>query len=200
MNKKSVAAIILAAGQSSRMGDNKLLLPLGDQPILEHVLLSAMACDFAQITVVYTQPEVEALAQRYGADTVYNADSIRGQSTSIVLGTAHTAPVDGLIFISADQPFVSGSTIKQMRRLFDTHPDCFVAAAIGDKRSSPVIFPWQYRQDLLELTGDIGGRGILMAHKEKLLLCQCAHEMECFDVDTKEDYSKAQAYFTLICD
>lgn len=190
---KLITAIVLAAGKSSRMDEYKLTKILCNKPIISYVFDTLKKCDLYEVIVVYECDEVRKIAESYGFKTIQNTESHLGQSTSIVVGTENARACDGFIYMIADQPFIKEKTIKSMIKIFNKEPDFFVAAAVKGKRCSPVIFPYKYKEDLLSLTGDTGGRPILKDNYDKINLCECT-QIEAFDIDTVSDFDEARDY------
>lgn len=173
--------VILAAGNSTRFPSNKLLHPYEGTMLIQHVFDHIPKACFHQIVVVTQYAQIETLAQEYAFITKYNDAPQKGISYSLQLGLMACMSSDGCMFLVADQPWLTSASIKQLCERFDgTHILC--ASSHGDIKN-PVIFPNRYYEELLSLTGDIGGKKVVHRHLDA---CMCLEldEQELMDVDT----------------
>jgi hypothetical protein len=108
--------------------------------------------------------------------------------------TVHTYTPNGFLFCTADQPFLQADSIRDLCAVFQSHPDCIVSAAFNGKHYSPVIFPAALAGELSRLDGSIGGRTVMNAHPDLILHSPLRSEMEAFDIDTPEDFKRAEEY------
>ena len=111
-----------------------------------------------------------------------------GQSESIKLGVSHTEDED-IIFFTGDMPFITVETIKKIISISWKKNLITIPCAVG-KRFSPVIFSSRYREKLLELSGDTGGREIIR-YETDLNFAEFKNQTEFLDIDTKEEFDKA---------
>ena len=100
----------------------------------------------------------------------------------------------GFLFCTADQPFLQADSIRDLCAVFQSHPDCIVSAAFNGKHYSPVIFPAALAGELSRLDGSIGGRTVMNAHPDLILNSPLRSEMEAFDIDTPEEFKRAEEY------
>ncbi|PKK40515.1 hypothetical protein ABB02_00186 [Clostridiaceae bacterium JG1575] len=183
-----ICAIILAAGSSRRMGEDKLELPLEGESMLQRVLSPIAALGFAQILVVH-RPGKNKQALPEEVQWVENPNHALGQGTSIVQGVAAAIPdADGYAFFMADQPDVSLDTLKQLRAAFEAHPQSIIQPLYADEPAGPVFFPKDLRDDFLALRGTDTGRRVLLDHKELLRPVPIEREWEGRDLDTPSEY------------
>ena len=186
-----LACLLTAAGSGSRFGEDKLRLPVAGQPMGVHALDVLQASPFA-LRVLVTSADKEDLmeaARERGFAVVVNAAPEQGMSSSVRLGTAHicqTGAYDGILYAVADQPNLKASTVEQLTKAFEREPDCIWAPEAGGKRGNPVLFPASLFEELLNVTGDRGGRQVIAAH-EDLLRTVAVPPEELRDIDTKED-------------
>ncbi len=101
----------------------------------------------------------------------------------------------GFLFCTADQPFLQADSIRDLCTVFQNNPDRIVSAAFNGKHCSPVIFPAALAGELSRLDGSIGGRTVMNAHPDLILYSPLRSEMEAFDIDTPEDFKRAEKYF-----
>lgn len=196
-----LAAVVLAAGRSSRMGAaNKLLLPFGDGCVLDAVLRAVTASGFAEIVVV-TGAEADAVggvARKHGARPVHNVRFAEGMGGSLAIGVAACAPADGYAVFLGDAPLVTPASIRLLitafaRRPADpTHP-AGVVPTFNGRRGHPVLFAHALRRELGALTGDEGARGVLARHAAAVVEVPVDDDGILVDVDTPGAYSAALA-------
>ncbi|HEX3270641.1 MAG TPA: molybdenum cofactor cytidylyltransferase [Ktedonobacterales bacterium] len=190
--QRSVAAIILAAGRSSRMGSHKLLLPYKGRPIVNWVLVAACASQTDPVIIVlgHEAQQVDAAlqAERWFL-AIHNPWYADGMSTSLRIGLAATPKnADGAIILLGDQPLITPEIIDAMIAESARDPDVIIAASYQGRRGNPVLFPRQYFGELEAITGDEGGRSVLARHPEQVRLVEIDDALAGFDVDTPEEY------------
>lgn len=187
MEAKDVTAIVLAAGFSRRMGKDKLLLPFGSGTLLSHAVELLLALPFGQRLLVTTPARRQALRLPETITVIENHAPHAGQSTSVKLGTA-AAQGKAYLFLTADQPFLNRQTVEYLLGFADeTH---IVYPTSGGNPASPVLFPACFREALLQLEGDQGGRSIRQAHPEAQYPIEIAYPHVLRDIDTQSDYDE----------
>lgn len=189
-----LGAILLAAGNSSRFGENKLLYELDGRPmysyVLEHFrsLLREQRIDILIVVTQYDCVQSQIEAAEGEVSVVRNEHPELGISHSIYLGLQKLAEVlpeaEGCVFAVADQPYL---TVESLEGLVDTWEESdrgIAACACGDKIGNPVLFSRKYFEQLGGLTGDKGGKQIVKRNLEDVVLHQIpARELE--DIDVK---------------
>lgn len=108
--------------------------------------------------------------------------------------TAHTYNPCGFLFCTADQPFLQAGSIRDLCSVFRRNSGSIVSAAFNGRHCSPVIFPAALTDELSRLDGSIGGRTVMHAHPDLILYSPLHSEMEAFDIDTPEDFKRAEEY------
>ncbi len=196
MPKKSVAAVLLAAGGSSRFGQPKQLLEWEGRPLVAHLVDIAWAAGLSPIIVVLGA-DAERIAPILADRPVQILRNYRwkeGLGSSVQLGVA--ALVDSLaaVFLQVDQPLV---TARLLRALVDQWRNAvpkpgIVVPTWGDRLGSPVLFDRRLFSELAELSGDIGGRALFKAHADMLLPYPVGDPMVLADADTPSDYVRLQ--------
>lgn len=188
----SLSAIIVAAGRSRRMGErNKLLLEVGDHPVLTRVLRAVSRAPVSEIIVVTgaQHERVASLVEREGsARTVHNPDFSSGMASSIRRGV-RAAPTarNGYLLCPGDLPLLSGRTAERLCQAFaDQPPPCIVAPTHEGQQGHPVLFSSAFREGLLALEGDEGARGLVRRDGAPLTRVPVADGGILQDVDTPE--------------
>jgi molybdenum cofactor cytidylyltransferase len=205
--KQTTAAIILAAGSSSRMGAgrHKLLLPLAGRPVLVHVIDVTLASQARPIVIVlgHQAKQVRAHLAHYvehpNIIITENPDYLQGMSTSMHMGlrrlmaneqTSSTSMVDSALIMLGDQPLITPQVIDKLittRRIMGLR----IGAPLYDgKRGNPVLFDASLFAELLTTRGDEGGRSVIERHRQELATVEVSDPMTNYDVDTWEEYQR----------
>lgn len=184
-----VAAIILAAGRSVRMGRNKLLMSIGDKPLLRRVAEAVLASRARPVLLVtgHDEESVKEVVADFPVTIVHNPDFQTGLSSSIRAGVAALPDdTDGVLIVLADMPAVSGPFINRMIEAFtDRKGPAIWAAARNETRGNPVLFDKRYYPELLTLTGDVGARRLL-TDEESVVHVEADDDSPIVDIDTPE--------------
>ncbi len=196
-----IAAIILAAGTSSRMeSSHKLLLPLKNRPILEHVLIAALASQADPIVLVlgYQADLVRTALERYlsvpAITWVENPHYLQGMSSSLhvgiqtLLNLKKNSQCDGAMILLGDQPLISSEVIDHLiKAKYQSHQRIVVPFYAG-KRGNPALFERSMFPELLLTTGDEGGRSVIRRHPHDVAIVEMEYPGMHMDIDTWEDY------------
>ncbi|MBS3905969.1 MAG: molybdenum cofactor cytidylyltransferase [Syntrophaceae bacterium] len=187
----NVSAILLGAGESKRMGRDKLSLPWGKKTILERCLKTLLRSRVKEVVIVLNDRKKE-INHRLGKKkikVVVNPDYKRGMSTSIRYGMKAIDPKsDGILIALGDQPFIKTRTINALIGAFGRAEGKIVVPSFRGRRGHPVIFHRKYEEELLRLRGDAGGKTIVMKHSEDVRIIPVKSEGVIRDIDTWEDY------------
>ena len=205
----STAAIILAAGSSSRLGGgrHKLLLPLDDRPVLAHVIDATIASQARPIIVVlgHQSDQVRSQIKHYTIHhdiiLVENTHYLQGMSTSLRIGIQTILTngyrkdtlsyrVDSALIMLGDQPLITPRIIDTLITAYRTAGTPIVAPLYNGKRGSPVLFDKNLFAELIEATGDEGGRTVLERHRHEVALIEIGDALANYDVDTWEAYEQ----------
>lgn len=186
-----ITGIIMAAGKSSRMGKNKLLLPWKKGTILENVIEATLDSKLDDIILVYNDSNVGKLADKYNITSCYNPEADRGQSSSIKAGVGKAMrDTTGYLFIVGDQPFLNGKVINRLIDVFVTEKELIVVPVFGGRRGNPVLFSSELTNDLKSLRGDTGGRTLVEQYSNRVKKVYFDSSMPGVDIDTPEEYRK----------
>ena len=191
-----VAAVVLAAGAASRMGSNKLLLDLGGEPLVVHVVRAALEGGCFHALLVYSDPEVaRVVAGR--AEAVLNPEAESGQASSLRVGLNHLPPrSSGALLMLGDQPLVGARSVALLLDAWrrEGSPPA-VAATYGerDRWLPPVVVSSELFGDLVGLQGDAGARQLFAEQPTLLGTITVGGRPD--DVDTPEDYERVIRLF-----
>ena len=197
-----IYGIILAAGEGKRMGKVKLTLPLGNKKLIEWVLQAAKLTPLYKYFLV-VRPEdkdIIKIGKAWGAEIVLNPDFRKGMSTSIkeALLKINTQEAEGFFLILGDQPLITSKIINKLIKSFSPGKGEIVVPYFKDKRGNPVLFDICWKDELMAITGDVGGRVLIKAYPEKVKRVNILDEAILFDIDQEKDYLKAQTYLKLL--
>ena len=178
-----IAVILEAAGNSTRFGSNKLLHIMDDgRPMIASIFDAVRPLDVYKKILVTQYDDIAEMAA--GFDVVMNDRPDLGISRSMQLGLAAAGDVDAYMFCVCDQPGLSTSTIKKLIEAYKKGTAGIVSLAWQGKMCNPKIFSSRYMEELMRLSGDTGGRQIIAAHKDDLLLIEAESEDEVKDIDS----------------
>ncbi|MBT0664958.1 nucleotidyltransferase family protein [Geobacter pelophilus] len=186
----SVAAIVLAAGQSTRMGRCKQLLPLGETTVIGHCLNALMAGGAAEIVVVVSETghEVAEAVRDYPARVVVNHAPGGDMSSSVRTGRDSLAREEsGVIVHLCDYPLVAAPTISSMILAHRKSPDSIIIPCNRNRRGHPLLFP-------LSVLDELGHEQILrdlVRREPNRIICIAVEDPGVLlDMDTPEDYRR----------
>lgn len=187
---RRIAALVLAAGRSSRMGGpNKLLATIDGKPLVAHVVDAALASRAASVTVVtghMRERIAEALAGRAVA-LVDNPDFGEGMSTSLRVGlTQVPAEAEAVVVLLADMPRITPDMIDTLIDAYEPDRGALIAVpTFAGKRGNPVLWSRRFFGDLERISGDIGGRNVIGSYPEAVSEVELGAAVA-LDLDTPE--------------
>lgn len=190
-----VAGIILAAGESCRLGEPKQLLLWRGKPLIWHASQVALNSGLDPVLVVLGAyaDEIKAVLEGLDITIIYNQDWQLGQGSSVSTAIKNLPPGCGsALFFLADQPFIPG---KLVHRLVETHAkylDPIVLPWVNDQPANPVLFDRGLFTELSELSGDVGGRSLFSKYGLSKVFWNDSSVI--FDVDTLEDYQRLSTW------
>jgi len=188
-----ISGILLAAGESRRMGQPKLLLPWGNTTILEKVVDTYLKTQISELIVVVgtNQKSLKAILISKPVIIVENPYYQEGMSTSIRNGVeAASNQAEGYLIGLGDQPLITPDIINSLITVFSNEHPGIAICSHKKKKGHPVIFARKFRQALCNLKGDIGGRTIIRKHGAEVKYVEVESEAIFMDIDTPDDYQK----------
>jgi molybdenum cofactor cytidylyltransferase len=195
---RHIAAIVLAAGRSTRMGAiNKLIAEIGGKPLVRIAAEQALASRAGPVIVVtgHQHERVEAALAGLPVRFVNNPDYADGLGTSLKAGiSAVPADADGAIVCLGDMPQVDHALIDKLIAAFDPERGALVVVPTFDgRRGNPVVWSRRFFNDLMAIQGDIGARHLIGGYAEAVVEVPVAGEAGLTDVDTPESLSAVKA-------
>ena len=179
---KGVGCVLLAAGNSSRFGSNKLLYELKGKRLVEIILDKLLQIPFHNVAVVSQYQPILKMAKERGFLSIENLNPNLGLSHSIILGVEKLKDCQQIMFVLADQPNLQVLTLRRL--ISESNHQNIICAEAKGIIQNPMIFPQCYYDELLHLSGDRGAKIIALSHTVKRIQID---EKECCDVDEQCD-------------
>jgi molybdenum cofactor cytidylyltransferase len=194
---RNVAAIILAAGRSTRMGGpNKLLAELGAKKLVRIVTEQALASKASEVIVVtgHQAELVEKALQGLKVKFVRNPDFAGGLASSVKAGIAAvSSTADGAVICLGDMPLISADLIDRLVEAFAPDRGNLIVVPVSDnRRGNPVLWSRRFFKELMELDGDIGARHLIARHSEAVAEVAVEGHGAFLDIDTPQALEAAR--------
>jgi molybdenum cofactor cytidylyltransferase len=185
-----IAALVLAAGSSSRMGSNKLLADLEGKPMLAQTVNRIAASHVETITVVtgHQRDEIEAALKEQNVSFVYNAHFSEGLATSLRAGVAALQnSCDAILVCLGDMPLVDARDVNRMIAAFNPLEHRSIVVPVNERTyGNPVLWGAEHFSSLLACEGDRGARGLLEKLNDEVVEIVVDHQGVVLDADTPE--------------
>ena len=192
--ERRLVAIVLAAGRSTRMGANKLLLPWGNTTVLGQTLSNLAKSNVNDIVVVtgHHAHETEEFVEDLGISAHMNESFATGGMISSVKTGLRVVPENcgAILVVLADQPMVDSETINQILEVWQQGHGELIAPGFDGRRGNPVLFGRQYFMDLLSLPEGSAPRELLQRYKDHVRLVEVNTDTVLHDLDRLEDYER----------
>jgi molybdenum cofactor cytidylyltransferase len=186
-----INAIVLAAGESRRMGMPKPLLRFGDTTFLERIVSVLEDSGVDRITVILgSQAEtIRASVDLSRVDVVVNNDYLSGQLSSLIAGLRRVPPETSAILLClVDNPFITTDVIGQIALAFRKTGSPIVLPAFDGRRGHPALFARSVFEELLQAPADEGARHVVYANEDRVLEVAVDEEAVLASIDTPGDY------------
>jgi molybdenum cofactor cytidylyltransferase len=198
-NKKTpgVAAIVLAAGSSRRMGTPKQLLELKGKTLLEHTLANVRAARIGDIVLVLgaNAEKIQACVATEDLKVVVNAGHEQGMGTSLRTGLAAVKPeMEAALIVLADQPFIQPSTLRAIVESRQRTGAKITVPLYKGFRGNPVLLDRSVFPELMGLSGDVGCRAIFGSHVEGIHKLAVDDVGVLIDIDSPEDLKRGDVF------
>lgn len=196
----SFGLIILAAGESSRLGSPKQLLEFNGQSLLRHACETAIASLCRPVIVVLgaQSSRLREEIQNLPVNTIENAAWSEGVGTSIKVGLAaltgsenNSSTLQGVVIMLCDQPLLSSEHIDQLVRTHQLTGKAIVASRYGNTLGVPAFFSAAFFGELLSLPNEVGAKRLFNQYPTNV--ASVPFEGGAVDIDTLEDYAKLQS-------
>jgi len=188
-----VWAIILAAGESKRMGKPKLLLPFGEKTIIETIVETVVSSKVEKTLVILgsDRKKIEERIKNYPARVVYNRDFRSGMLSSVQCGfKALPEEARAVLVVLGDQPKISANIINKLIDAYKSKGKGIVLPVYKNERGHPVLIDVKYRKEVENLNPEVGLRGTVYNHPEDILEVDVKTPSILKDIDDESDYKK----------
>lgn len=201
-----VSAVVLAAGMSTRMGQNKLLLNFREKPLIVHAVDTLLASNIDEVIVVLgheTEKIRDQLERSIGLANkapgkpvrlVQNPDYQNGLSTSVRTGVEAVSPqAKGIMIYLADQPLLEPEDVNRIVAGFAAAKEVnksIVVPFFKGERGNPVILDASLRDSILGIAGDVGCKGVIKRYPEKVYAIEMENDHVVRDVDDVQAYER----------
>ena len=182
-----ISAIIMASGFSSRMGENKLLMKYNDKFLIEYTLDTISKCNFKDRVIVTQYKAIKEIGEKLNFKVVINQQPNKGQSESIKLGIKNCKESEGYMFFVGDEPLLNKNDIEKLIEVFNEDTNYIVIPKYKEYCGNPVIYPKQYKNHILNLEGDKGGKSIIKSSDKIKYVNVCEDTL--FDIDYIDDFN-----------
>ncbi|MEK7335210.1 MAG: nucleotidyltransferase family protein [Candidatus Binatota bacterium] len=191
-----IVAVVLSAGESSRMGSPKALLPISGVPFIEEIVRALKGTKIDRIIVVlgHHAEEIRKRIARLPVTFVVNRDYAKGQLSSLIVAIRSleaekdTEKVDGVLVHLVDHPFISPALVDHMIDRFYETKKLIVIPRYGGRRGHPVIFSSRLFPELLSAPLEKGAKVVVHAHRDETLEIETDFAGVTIDIDTPEEY------------
>jgi molybdenum cofactor cytidylyltransferase len=191
-----IVAVILSAGESSRMGRPKALLPIDGVRFVEKIVSALKSTDVGNIIVVlgHNAEEMRQKISDLPVTILINHDYKQGQLSSLQVAISHLesssegSPVDGILVHLVDHPYISTTLVDLMIKRFYETKKLMVVPRFQGRRGHPVIFARALFSELLAAGPDQGAKPVVHAHRDDTLEIDTKDEGVLIDIDTPEEY------------
>jgi molybdenum cofactor cytidylyltransferase len=193
-----IVAVVLAAGESSRMGRPKALLPVDGVRFIERIVTTLKSTRVSEVIVVlgHNPEEMRPKIDDLPITIVINPDYKQGQLSSLIAAVRHieAAPdsgrVDGILVHLVDHPFIDGNLVDLMIEKFIETGKPIVVPTFNGRRGHPVIFSRKLFPEILAAPLEQGAKAVVYAHRDDTLEIPTDHQGVTIDIDTPEEYRK----------
>jgi molybdenum cofactor cytidylyltransferase len=190
----SVAAVVLAAGGSIRFGKPKQLAIFQGKPLVRRIVTAAKDAGCAPVVVVVgaSAAQITPVLAGLPVSIIEHPNWSNGLGSSIAVGVMHatriTPDLDAAILLACDQPFVNAATLRRLVQLHLENGKPIVASAYAETLGIPALFDRSCFGDLLQLRGDTGAKGVILARRHDV--APFNFPAAAIDIDTAPDYEK----------
>jgi len=188
-----IGAMILAAGESKRMGEPKLLLPFGQKTIIETVIDNVIESKVDEILVVLgsSAEKIEDKIKDFPLRITVNPHYKEGMLSSVRWGFKEISDeIQGVLVCLGDQPSISTGVIDKVIDAYKQTGKGIIVPAYKRDRGHPVLIHIKYLEEVQSLSADVGLRGIVYNHPEDTLEIEVESPAILKDIDNPDDYNK----------
>ena len=190
-----INAIVLAAGESRRMGKPKPLLRFGDRTFLEQIITVLQGAHVDRITVVLgaRAESIEGAVDLSGTDVVVNREYRQGQLSSLIAALKAAPPeTEAILLCLVDSPFIQTEIVNQVVETFGATKAPIVVPTFGGRRGHPPLFARSMFAQIINAPPEEGARHVVYANEDNVVEVEVAENSILVGIDTPEAY---RSYF-----
>lgn len=192
---EKIIAIVLAAGYSSRMKRNKMLLPFGDSTVIENTVqgLFRSLVDGVAVVVGNEQAQIRQALANYPVQFIENPRFAQGMSSSVQEGIRvlqEDPELAGVMLIPGDMPLVQWTTVNAVLQKFAASDFSIIIPVYQGKKGHPVLFSKTLFPQLLEISGDVGAREVVWRNSAQCCFLEVDDPGILIDIDSPEEYAR----------
>jgi molybdenum cofactor cytidylyltransferase len=195
----ALAGIVLAAGESRRMGTPKQLLPFGERTILERVVDTLLTAGVGQVIVVlgHLADRVRTVLGDRPVQAIVNGAYRQGMLSSVKCGVqAISTDHNAVLFALGDQPQIDSAVVREVIRAYRAGDAGIVIPRYNGKKGHPIIINLsRYREAIIDLPDSLGLNALMQEYADDVHLIDVATEDIIHDIDVPEDYTRELARF-----
>ena len=195
LKSPEIWAVVLAAGESKRMGEPKLLLPLAGRTMIEAVVEQALASRAKRTAVVLgaERERIEMQISRFPVEIIFNPDYKSGMLSSVIRGMAALpGSAQAALILLADQPFITCGIIDAVIAAYEENKKGIVLPVHEGRRGHPLLLGMRYREEIGRLNPEIGLKELLRNHPGDIFEVPVRDGAVLRDIDDRDDYFLAK--------
>lgn len=189
-----ISLVVLAAGKSTRFGENKLLYRLGEKTVIERVVESTLGSQVDEVLLVlgYEAERLERRLSRTGCRLIYNTHFEEGQSSSVKVGIASVArDSEAALILPGDTALISSQIIDEVIEEYKRTRSPIVVATYQGRLGHPILFDKSLFQEIAQIGEENQGlKAIVKKYRKQISKVDVDSPEVLLDLDTKEDIGK----------
>ncbi len=186
-----ICALILAAGESKRMGKQKLLLPFGRKTIIERIIenMKKSSVDETLVVLGADKEKIEEKIKRFSLKIAFNPDFQKGMLSSVLCGlSACPEKARAVMIVLGDQPSIPVSVVERLIRAYRKSGKGIILPVYKKNRGHPLLIDLKYRKEIENLSPEIGLRQLVYSHSDDVFEVKVKTSAILRDIDNFEDY------------
>ena len=187
-----IAAVVLAAGKSSRMGQDKALLPFRNSSFLEEILFTLEKVPVQRVVVVlgHNAPQICSSVSFHNAEIAVNSNYQKGQTSSLLVGleAVESTKLEGILLCLVDHPLISVKVVRRLQDEFRAKEPLLAIPTYQGKSGHPVVFSRALFGEFRDLASGEGANLVSRRHHNETLFVEVHENGILKDVDTPADY------------